>query len=49
MYYDSIEEAKQASPVWTHILTPSLDWSGRPDVVGKFCGAQRKKIVSTIG
>lgn len=43
MYYDSIEEAKQASPVWTHILTPSLDWSGRPDVVGKFCGAQRKE------
>ncbi|QZI89535.1 hypothetical protein SIPHO076v1_p0002 [Vibrio phage PS34B.1] len=42
MYYDSIEEAKQASPQWTHILTPSLEWNGRPDVKGKYCAAQRK-------
>lgn len=42
MYYDTIEEAKQQSPQWTHIVTPSLDWNGRPDVKNKYCAVQRK-------
>ncbi|AUR87810.1 hypothetical protein NVP1104O_60 [Vibrio phage 1.104.O._10N.286.49.A12] len=42
MYYDTIEEAEKAHPDRTHVLTPSLDWSGRPDVVGKFCAVIKK-------
>ncbi|CAH9016477.1 protein of unknown function DUF3310 [Vibrio phage 382E49-1] len=42
MYYGSIEEAKQSSHQWTHIVTPSLDWNGRSDVKGKYCAVQRK-------
>ncbi len=41
MYYDTIEEAIKAAPNCTHVLTPSLDWTGRKDIKGKFCTAER--------